>query len=271
MMTEILTDLSTPAVVKALEQNFYDLCWGVREHWPEAFFEDTGKQRRWITTIPLPFIFNATLSTQPPAGDETAQIQETIAFFLSKGKKEFTWWLAPGLVSSDWGRQLEAHGFALEKEIGMSAELDSLPASVPVPDGYQISRVEDAGSMKIWMKTFMEGYGFPLEWEPSCQEMMLATLHGPWMSYLATIDDQPVAASSVFYDAGVAGIMNVSTLKEWRGKGLGAAVTLQPLLDARSMGYQVGVLESSDLGYKVYQRLGFKDICRINEYHWQAK
>ena len=30
MMTEILSDLSTPAVVRALVQNFYNLCWGVR-------------------------------------------------------------------------------------------------------------------------------------------------------------------------------------------------------------------------------------------------
>ena len=175
------------------------------------------------------------------------------------------------MKNTDLGRQLKTHGFALQKEIGMSLEFDSHPASVRVPDGYQINRVEDARSMKIWMKTFLEGYGFPLEWEPFCLEMMLATLHGPWMSYLTTIDGQPVAASGVFYDAGVAGIMNVSTVKELRGKGLGAAVTLQPLLDARSMGYQVGVLESSDMGYKLYERLGFKDICRINEYYWHVQ
>jgi predicted GNAT family acetyltransferase len=64
--------------------------------------------------------------------------------------------------------------------------------------------------------------------------------------------------------------MNVATLKEWRGKGLGAAVTLQPLLDAREQGYRVGVLEASDMGNKVYQRLGFKEICQMNRYCWTA-
>jgi GNAT superfamily N-acetyltransferase len=66
------------------------------------------------------------------------------------------------------------------------------------------------------------------------------------------------------YWAGIAGIFSVATLKEWRGKGLGAAVTLQSRLDARAKGDGVGTMQSSDMGYKVYQRLGFKDVCRMN-------
>jgi predicted acetyltransferase len=100
--------------------------------------------------------------------------------------------------------------------------------------------------------------------------MMLATLGTSMSSYLVTLNDQPVATSSLVLDAGVAGIYNVATLPEWRGKGLGAAATLHPLREARQMGYQIGILQSSNMGYKVYQRLGFKELCRLNCYHWQA-
>jgi GNAT superfamily N-acetyltransferase len=89
------------------------------------------------------------------------------------------------------------------------------------------------------------------------------------MSYLAFVHDQPAAVSTIFYRAGVAGIYSVATLKEWRGQGLGAAVTLHPLLDARAKGYRVGTLQSSVMGYKVYQHLGFKEVCRMNHYSWQ--
>ncbi len=270
-MTQILTDLSTPAIVHALKQNFYDLGWELRDHWKQAIFEETKKQRRWCTPIPMAFIFNAVLSMQSSEKDETDHIKETIDFFQSNGRKAFSWWLALGLEDSDWGRQLETHGFVFESDPpGMAVELIKIPNRLSVPDEFKINRVDNAEGMKTWIKTFLEGYGFPPEIEAPFLDLMLATLPGHWMSYLATVNGEAVATSSVFYDAGVAGVMNVATVRDWRGKGIGAAVTLQPLLDAREQGYHVGVLESSGMGYKVYQRMGFKEVCRMNHYNWKA-
>jgi GNAT superfamily N-acetyltransferase len=152
----------------------------------------------------------------------------------------------------------------------MAVDLNIIPESVPMPEGFQIQSVKDTDTMKIWLKTFLLGYGFPPDWEAPGWDFMLATLADPnAISYLAFVNDQPVAASTIFYRAGVAGMYSVATLKEWRGQGLGAAVTLQPLLNARTKGYRVGILQSSDMGYKVYQRLGFKEVCRMNHYSWQ--
>lgn len=180
-------------------------------------------------------------------------------------------WLAPGLEESDWGNQLEMHGFRFESEPpGMAADLNVIPERLPVPDGYRIQHVRETDSMKIWLRTFLLGYGFPPDWEASSLDFMLSTLSDPnGMSYLAFVKDQPVAVSTILYRAGVAGIFNVTTLKEWRGNGLGAAVTLQPLLDARAKGYRLGTLQSSDMGYKVYERLGFKEVCQMNHYSWR--
>ena len=270
-MNKILTDLSRPAIVAALRQNFYDVCWELRDHWKQAVFEGTEKQRRWWTPMPAAFIFNTAISLQPPAGDETKHIHESIDFFQSKGRESFSWWLATGLEESRWGDQLEAHGFRFETgSPGMAVDLKIVPESVPVPEGYQIQQVEDTESMKTWLKIFLSGYGFPPDWEAPSLDFMLAALSDPnGMSYLAFVHDQPVAVSTIFYRAGVAGIYSVATLKEWRGKGLGAAVTLHPLLDARAKGYRVGTLQSSVMGFKVYQHLGFKEVCRMNHYSWK--
>ena len=160
-MTKILTDLSRPAIVAALRHNFYDACWELRDHWRQAVFEETKKQRRWWTSMPAAFIFNAAISRQPPVGDETEHIHETIEFFQAKGRTSFSWWLAPGLQESGWGDQLEAHGFRLETgSPGMAVDLRFIPEQVPVPEGYQIQPVEDTESMNIWLKTFLAGYGF---------------------------------------------------------------------------------------------------------------
>jgi GNAT superfamily N-acetyltransferase len=271
-MHKILSDLSRHAIVDALRQNFYDVCWELRHYWKQAVFEETEKQRRWRTSMPMAFIFNAAVSRQPPAANETEHIHETIQFFRSKGRASFSWWLAPGLEESDWRDQLEAHGFRFETgPPGMAVDLKTIPEWVPVPEGYQIQQIENTEGMQIWLKTFLRGYDFSSDWEAPSLDFMLATLSDPnGMSYLAFVHDQPVAVSTVLYRAGVAGIFSVATLQEWRGKGLGAAVTLQPLLDARAKSYRVGTLQSSDMGYKVYQRLGFKEVCRMNHYDWQT-
>lgn len=268
-MDEILSDLSTPALVGAIQQNLYDLFWVLRGHWKQAVFDENRKLRRWWSPIPMGFVFNAAVSLLPPDGDEAALIGETIAFFQSRARQEFDWWLSPGLETSGWGRQLESRGFRYETDPpGMAMDLSTLPENIPLPVGLKISVVKDAELMKTWARTFSLGYQLPLDWETPLLDLMLASIHPAMTSYLATLDGHPVAASSLFLDAGVAGIYNVATVPEQRGKGIGAAMTLVPLLDARRMGYQAAILQASELGYQVYQRLGFKELCRMNHYHW---
>jgi hypothetical protein len=47
------------------------------------------------------------------------------------------------------------------------------------------------------------------------------------------------------------------------------AMSLAPLLEAREMGYRVGVLEASDMGYPICRRLGFREYCKSRIYEWR--
>jgi predicted acetyltransferase len=69
--------------------------------------------------------------------------------------------------------------------------------------------------------------------------------------------------------AGLAGIYFVSAVEEARRQGIGGAIALAPLREAREMGYGVGVLGASEMGYPVYRRLGFQECCRIGLYEWR--
>ena len=50
---------------------------------------------------------------------------------------------------------------------------------------------------------------------------------------------------------------------------MAAAVTLAALREARDLGFTIGVLGSSEMGYGVYLRLGFIEYCRIGLYEWR--
>jgi ribosomal protein S18 acetylase RimI-like enzyme len=60
----------------------------------------------------------------------------------------------------------------------------------------------------------------------------------------------------------------VATLPEGRGRGIGSAVTRAALLDARRMEYSIGVLQSSEMGFDVYRRMGFEQFCTVKHYLW---
>ncbi len=79
---------------------------------------------------------------------------------------------------------------------------------------------------------------------------------------------EPAATASVFLGAGVAGIYSISTIPMRRRQGIGAAMTLAPLCDARSRGYHIGILHAEPAGLSLYRRLGFREYCTLHPYLW---
>jgi len=64
-------------------------------------------------------------------------------------------------------------------------------------------------------------------------------------------------------------VYGVGTLPAARGRGVGGAITLWPLVEARARGYRYAVLFATEMGHPVYRRLGFRDVgSMIGRYLW---
>jgi ribosomal protein S18 acetylase RimI-like enzyme len=266
-MEQIQTNVSDEALVTAIHANMCDFFRHTSQSDPAEHFE-TKRFTRWYTPLPHPW-FNGVLSSDLPANGDDPFIAETIEYFRDKGVNTFTWWLEPHVKRADWEAVLSKHGFGFSDDTpGMAVDLQRLNESMQTVNGLELRVVTDEASLQAWTKVFLNGYGLPSAWESITGELWLQLgLEFPMRNYLGYLNGEPVSTSTLYFGGGAAGIYCVTTLPEARGKGIGAALTLQPLLDAREMGYRVGVLQSSDMGFNVYKKLGFRHLCQIENFH----
>jgi GNAT superfamily N-acetyltransferase len=86
--------------------------------------------------------------------------------------------------------------------------------------------------------------------------------------YLAAVEGDGVvratAASSVF--GKVAGVFFVNTDPDWRGRGIGAAMTAAALREAAVAGATGAFLDASGLGLSIYLRLGFEPVSEATHF-----
>jgi GNAT superfamily N-acetyltransferase len=185
------------------------------------------------------------------------------------------WHVGPSMRPLDLGQRLVQHGFHdAGSEPGMAVNLlavNESNESVNHTPQLTIERVRDEHQLDTWARTMAQGFGegeLEAEWVRVIYRKIGLGDDVPFRHFLARLDGQAVATSSLFLGAGVAGVYFVMTVPQARRQGIGAAITIAALREARHLGYRVGVLGSSQSGYPVYQRIGFKTYCQIGLYEW---
>jgi GNAT superfamily N-acetyltransferase len=270
---DILSDFSNRELVKTtIRANWenYHYCLG-RSPSVEL---SIGKYLTWLITDMPDFFMNLVVCTELPTDGAEELIEDSLAHFRTKKIRRLSWLAEPGVPANELKNHLTARGFTFHESYSaeMAADLTKLPKDISALAGLRIIRVEDFDSLKKWIKVASIGFGMPPEVEPIwCELFAEAIFIPPFRTYLALLDEMPVATSQLFTSAAVAGVYNVTCLPEARNKGIGAAITMAPLKDAVEMGYCVGILQASRMGYKVYQRLGFEDFGKLSVYLWERQ
>jgi len=268
-VNDILEDLSPPALVEAIEANVFDFFQKL-SHGPGVDVHDDPELLWLISPIAYP-LFNSALRPRFTPDGVTAGIEAIIARYRAANVPAL-WWTGPTTTPADLGAHLTAQGFIGGEETpGMAADLRRLNADIPMPAGFTIEKVTDTATLRLWCRPFAVAFELPDFVIDPLIELYDPAGFGAGITldnYVGRLDGEPVAASSVYYGAGVAGIYNVATVPEARRQGIGALMTLAPLLEARAAGYRAGILHSSAMGVNVYRRLGFEEYCQIRHYVW---
>ncbi len=72
----------------------------------------------------------------------------------------------------------------------------------------------------------------------------------------------------LFCHSGIVSVHHVVTLPAMRRRGIGSAMTVHALREARDRGFRIAGLTSSPDGPNVYRPIGFRALCTFSRYRW---
>jgi ribosomal protein S18 acetylase RimI-like enzyme len=266
----ILKDFSASALVRAIEANQFEYSLDL-DRSPQITIRQDPELTWFVTGLPYPG-FNRILRAQFQANDDVdARIGAALAPFRSRSVPTL-WHVDPSSRPVDLGQRLLAHGFKrTAEEPGMAADLGALDADQTLPPGLRIEHIQNVETLKTWSQVTARAFDFTTELGNAVFEIEASLGQHPGRRlYLGILNGEPVAAALLYLGAGVAGIYGVGTIPEARRRGVGQAMTLVPLLEARTMGYRVGTLHSAPMGIGIYHRLGFREYCKLGRYVWRG-
>jgi len=261
---------SSEELARAIDESFVDAFATLCTPSPKAILRDEGDMILYSSGAPSALL-NGVLAARFSPENMLRRTEEALSFFQERGLP-MTFFVGPRCTPAELSSYLESLGLVPGwTRPGLALDLDNVDRE-PLPAGLKIRHAENLESLKSCAQIFSKAFGADKQTTTWMHD--LAMYYGISTSrrwYLGLLDEKPVATSLLILHKGVAGIYCVATLEEARGRGIGAALTREPLLVAQGLGYDFVVLQSSKMGLPVYERLGFREYCKIKAYCWSPK
>jgi ribosomal protein S18 acetylase RimI-like enzyme len=247
----------------AHDTNYADFSTGYARRAGSDLRRDAELDRAIIDLPALPFngVFRSNLTER-----EVAPVAaETIA--LAKARKVPVAWRVTLTTPPHTAVILESLGWHVAWQTPvMAAELG--PIAPRRVSGVTIEEVT-AKTLADWSRVVAVSFGCPEEYVagPASYDRDVGEPgETPLRRFLLRNDGEPVASSALLpgpAGSRLAGIFSVATLEHARGRGFGSIVTQAAMNAARDDGAEVAVLQASEMGRPVYERLGFETVASI--------
>ncbi|HEU5378122.1 MAG TPA: GNAT family N-acetyltransferase [Ktedonobacteraceae bacterium] len=270
-MDEIVQTPGSPDMIAALEANLEEEMMYFGRFLENSEVYNDGEVEGFFTGRNH---LNCILRTHLRSSDPTyaaASIQKVMRYFQEKQVSQLGWSLGEDVQPERMGTYLENYGFVKisEENIGMALDVETFRAEeVPVA-GLEIAEIEDLADLQLLKRMEIEGFGSTEEMAQNYYEMYANAGFGPgttWRHLCGRSEGEIVAAASLLFYAGVAGIYGVSTLPGMRRRGIARAMVLHTIHVARHAGYRIVILSPTEMSEGIYRRLGFREYTRIQHY-----
>lgn len=133
---------------------------------------------------------------------------------------------------------------------------------VAAVDGLSIEVVTTEDLQRAFAEAVAASYAMPREMVGGFEHPILISTPG-LTCYVGFIDGQPIATSMLLETGAIAGVHVVGTAPAYRRRGIGAVMTQRCVEDGWAHGRTLAALQSSSIGYPVYERIGFRRVTDI--------
>jgi GNAT superfamily N-acetyltransferase len=211
-----------------------------------------------LTASGLPVAFFNGGFAHAESSDPACCIGNAIAFF-ARADVPFLLWLRDGAYDD-----LIAAGLAAGlHHVGgpPSMALANIGEIGPPPDELELRFAGAPAELRDHLAVLAAGFGMPAD---VLQRVMVDSLleDADMAIVVGRADGVPVTTAMLALSGETAGIYNVATLPEQRGKGYGEAATWAAIGEGARRGCTHSILQSSDSGHPIYERMGFVDVGR---------
>jgi GNAT superfamily N-acetyltransferase len=168
-------------------------------------------------------------------------------------------------IDDRFGPLLLDLGLVSQEEVVPGMALQPIPPEPARANGLAIRRVENAAGLDDHIRTVVEGFEIPDE------------ITRPWIGqelwlregcavYVGYTDGKPVVSGFGIRTGRTIGVYNIGTVEAARRRGYGAAMTARVAADGAAAGCDVAILQASEMGRPVYERLGFRTVIDRDAY-----
>jgi ribosomal protein S18 acetylase RimI-like enzyme len=221
-------------------------------------------------------VFNIALLERPVASErDLAAILADCGRFYRERNVRWSFWMCEDLLEPPARRHnREVFGEAGMRVISHAPGMVALKLAAPsrpLPE-IECRAVGDAASRLAFTGLTVTCFDIPMTVARAVYEPESAW-KGAYQGFMAMVGGVPVAIVALVRAGGVLGVYSLGTVPEHRHKGYGeallraAAATFAPYpADSANGSQEPMVLESTDAGYRLYRKLGFRDVTNFTVY-----
>jgi ribosomal protein S18 acetylase RimI-like enzyme len=138
-----------------------------------------------------------------------------------------------------------------------------------IPPGLTMRRIRNEQELNEWFRVWISAFEIP---EPIQQGLLRRfkkkgySAKSDVLNYAAYVGNRVVGTSTLFVGKRAAGLYNIGTLSDFRGRGIGSAMTWLALHEAEKLGQTLAVLQASEAGHPIYKKIGFEELFRFHSY-----